>query len=102
MSASRQKRESSKRADVFRFAPDIVPFQIRTFWIGLLYLAISIPLRMVFIGIPVLGWWLLWSLIRIIKGSYRSTSASRSLIPGPGCSDNPADGVLWVKTGKAR
>ena len=43
-------------------------FQIRTFWIGLLYLAIGIPLCMVLIGIPVLGWWLLWSLIRIIKG----------------------------------
>ena len=43
-------------------------FQIRTFWIGLLYLAIGIPLCIVLIGIPVLGWWLLWSLIRIIKG----------------------------------
>jgi uncharacterized membrane protein len=43
-------------------------FQIRTFWIGLLYLAIGIPLCMVLIGIPVLAWWLLWSLIRIIKG----------------------------------
>jgi uncharacterized membrane protein len=43
-------------------------FQIRTFWIGLLYLAIGIPLCMVLIGIPVLVWWLLWSLIRIIKG----------------------------------
>jgi uncharacterized membrane protein len=43
-------------------------FQIRTFWIGLLYLAIGIPLCMVLIGIPVLVWWLVWSLIRIIKG----------------------------------
>jgi uncharacterized membrane protein len=43
-------------------------FQIRTFWIGLLYLAIGIPLCMVLIGIPVLAWWLVWSLIRIIKG----------------------------------
>jgi uncharacterized membrane protein len=43
-------------------------FQIRTFWIGLLYLAIGMPLSMVLIGIPVLVWWLLWSLIRIIKG----------------------------------
>jgi uncharacterized membrane protein len=43
-------------------------FQIRTFWIGLLYMAIGIPLSMVLIGIPVLAWWLLWSLIRIIKG----------------------------------
>jgi uncharacterized membrane protein len=43
-------------------------FQIRTFWIGLLYLAIGIPLCMVLIGIPILAWWFLWSLIRIIKG----------------------------------
>jgi uncharacterized membrane protein len=43
-------------------------FQIRTFWIGLLYLAIGIPLCVALIGIPVLAWWLLWSLIRIIKG----------------------------------
>jgi uncharacterized membrane protein len=43
-------------------------FQIRTFWIGLLYLAIGIPLSMVLIGIPILAWWFLWSLIRIVKG----------------------------------
>ena len=43
-------------------------FQIRTFWIGLLYLAIGIPLSLVLIGMPILAWWLLWSLIRIIKG----------------------------------
>jgi uncharacterized membrane protein len=43
-------------------------FQIRTFWIGLLYLAIGIPLSMVLIGIPILVWWFVWSLIRIVKG----------------------------------
>jgi uncharacterized membrane protein len=43
-------------------------FQIRTFWIGLLYNAIGIPLCLVLIGFPVLAWWLVWSLIRIIKG----------------------------------
>jgi uncharacterized membrane protein len=43
-------------------------FQIRTFWIGLLYLAIGVPLCLVLIGMPILAWWLLWSLIRIIKG----------------------------------
>jgi uncharacterized membrane protein len=43
-------------------------FQIRTFWIGLLYLAIGIPLSIVLIGMPVLAWWLVWSLIRIVKG----------------------------------
>ena len=44
-------------------------FQIRTFWIGLLYLGIGIPLCLVLIGIPILAWWLIWSLIRIVKGS---------------------------------
>jgi len=44
-------------------------FQVRTFWIGLLYLAISIPLCMVLIGFLLLGWWFIWSLIRIIKGT---------------------------------
>ena len=43
-------------------------FQIRTFWIGLLYNLIGIPLCLVLIGFPILAWWLVWSLIRIIKG----------------------------------
>jgi uncharacterized membrane protein len=43
-------------------------FQIRTFWVGLLYLAIGIPMCVVLIGFPLLAWWFLWSLIRIIKG----------------------------------
>jgi uncharacterized membrane protein len=43
-------------------------FQIRTFWIGLLYLAIGFPLCLALIGFPILVWWLVWSLIRIIKG----------------------------------
>jgi uncharacterized membrane protein len=44
-------------------------FQIRTFWIGLLYLGIGISLCVVLIGIPILVWWVIWSLIRIVKGS---------------------------------
>jgi uncharacterized membrane protein len=43
-------------------------FLIRTFWIGLLYLAIGISLSIVLIGIPILIWWFLWSLIRLTKG----------------------------------
>jgi uncharacterized membrane protein len=43
-------------------------FQIRTFWIGLLYLAIGVPLTMVLIGVPILVWWFVWSLVRIVKG----------------------------------
>ena len=44
-------------------------FQIRTFWIGLLYLAIGIPLCLVLIGIPILAWWFIWSLVRVLKGT---------------------------------
>jgi uncharacterized membrane protein len=44
-------------------------FQIRTFWIGLLYLTIGIPLCLALIGFPILAWWFVWSLIRIVKGS---------------------------------
>ncbi len=43
-------------------------FQIRTFWIGLLYLTIGMPLSIVLIGIPILIWWFVWSLIRNTKG----------------------------------
>jgi len=44
-------------------------FQIRTFWIGLLYLVIGFPLCLALIGIPILAWWFIWSLIRIVKGA---------------------------------
>jgi uncharacterized membrane protein len=43
-------------------------FQIRTFWIGLTYLAIGFLLSVVLIGLPILAWWFIWSLIRIVKG----------------------------------
>ncbi|SRR6266540_1786871 len=43
-------------------------FQIRTFWIGLLYLVVGYLLIFVLIGFVVLLWWFIWSLIRNIKG----------------------------------
>jgi uncharacterized membrane protein len=43
-------------------------FQIRTFWIGFMYLAIGFALSIVLIGIPILIWWFVWSLIRVVKG----------------------------------
>jgi uncharacterized membrane protein len=43
-------------------------FQIRTFWIGLLYLAVGVVLSLIVIGAVVLLWWFIWSLIRNIKG----------------------------------
>lgn len=44
-------------------------FQIRTFWIGFLYITIGFALSLVLIGIPILIWWFVWSLIRIVKGA---------------------------------
>ncbi|MCC7346882.1 MAG: hypothetical protein IT538_05735, partial [Variibacter sp.] len=43
-------------------------FQVRTFWIGLLYLAVGTVLTMVVVGVAVLLWWFVWSLVRCIKG----------------------------------
>jgi uncharacterized membrane protein len=43
-------------------------FQIRTFWIGILYLVVGGLLSVVIIGIAVLFWWFVWSLVRNIKG----------------------------------
>lgn len=43
-------------------------FQIRTFWFGLIYLAVGGALSIVLIGIPILIWWMIWTLVRIIKG----------------------------------
>ena len=44
-------------------------FQIRTFWIGILYLVTGAILAVVLVGIAVLLWWFIWSLIRNIKGA---------------------------------
>lgn len=43
-------------------------WQIRTFWIGLLYFAVGIVLCFVLVGILVLLFWFIWTLVRIIKG----------------------------------
>jgi uncharacterized membrane protein len=43
-------------------------FQIRTFWIGLLYLVVGALLCLIVIGIAVLVWWFIWTLVRCVKG----------------------------------
>ena len=68
MSALRGGGAHVKVADAEPMVQSHYRFQIRTFWIGLLYLAIGIPLCLVLIGIPILAWWFIWSLIRIAKG----------------------------------
>jgi uncharacterized membrane protein len=53
-------------------------FQIRTFWIGMLYNLIGMVLCfglidispwMLLVGIPLLFWWLVWSMVRIYRGN---------------------------------
>lgn len=43
-------------------------FQVRTFWIGLLYLVVGGILLGVGVGVLVLLWWFVWSLMRNVKG----------------------------------
>lgn len=58
-------------------------FRIRTFWIGLLYLAIGFALWFVLVGFLILLWRLVWSLIRIIKGFIALND--NEPIANPGC-----------------
>lgn len=43
-------------------------FQIRTFWIGLLYVVVGAITAVVVVGLLILLWWFIWTLIRCIKG----------------------------------
>jgi uncharacterized membrane protein len=43
-------------------------FQIRTFWIGLLFLFAGVVTLHVAIGGLILLWWVVWTLIRCVKG----------------------------------
>ena len=43
-------------------------FQIRTFWIGLLYIVIGLVTSFILIGWFILVWWMIWSIVRNIKG----------------------------------
>jgi uncharacterized membrane protein len=43
-------------------------FQIRTFWIGLLYTAIGGILTLIVVGYLVFLFWLVWLIVRCVKG----------------------------------
>ena len=51
-------------------------FQIRTFWIGLLYFAVSIPLCFLVIGIPMLIAAMVWFVVRCALGISRLMRAA--------------------------
>ena len=43
-------------------------FQMRTFWIGLLYVFVGVLTFVIGIGAVILLWWMVWTLIRCVKG----------------------------------
>lgn len=43
-------------------------FQIRTFWIGVLYTAIGGILTLIVVGYAVFLFWLVWLIVRCVKG----------------------------------
>ena len=56
--------------DATLLLPSHYQFQIRTFWIGLLYVVVGAVLVtfVPVIGVAILIWWVIWSLVRNIKG----------------------------------
>ena len=43
-------------------------FQIRTFWIGMLYVLVGLLLMFVLIGFLILLFWVVWLIVRCVKG----------------------------------
>lgn len=43
-------------------------FQIRTFWIGLLFIAAGVVTLQIAVGALILLWWAVWTAIRCVKG----------------------------------
>ncbi len=56
------------KSDEYDFLQSHYQFQIRTFWIGLLYLIIGGILTIILIGWIVLFFYVVWLIIRCVKG----------------------------------
>jgi len=46
-------------------------YQIRTFWLGILYAAVGLLLTLAVVGIAVLGFAMVWLIVRCVKGLQR-------------------------------
>src|SRR6201982_2191752 len=57
------QRDSTDRVSQSHFQ-----FQITTFWIGLLYFFVGLFTIHFGIGVVILLWWLVWTVIRCVKG----------------------------------
>jgi uncharacterized membrane protein len=60
-----------KKTDAAEWVQLHFVYQIRTFWIGLLWLVVGGLTSFVFIGYLVIVWWAVWTLVRCIKGVTR-------------------------------
>jgi uncharacterized membrane protein len=47
-------------------------YQIRTFWIGLGFVVAGYALTLILIGWVLLAWWVVWTLVRTVKGTLRA------------------------------
>lgn len=56
-------------------------FQIRTFWIGLLFLVVGTITSAFIIGIFILLFWLVWLIIRVVKGM--KALGANEAVPNP-------------------
>lgn len=56
------------RSDAPEWLRSHYQFQIRTFWIGVLYILIGVILAFVIIGYLVLLFWVVWLIVRCVKG----------------------------------
>lgn len=56
-------------------------FQIRTFWYGVIYLMVGVILSLFLIGYLILLWWVIWLIIRMVKGF--SALDARKPMPSP-------------------
>jgi uncharacterized membrane protein len=57
------QRENTDRVSQSHFQ-----FQITTFWIGLLYFFVGVLTLHILIGALILLWWVVWTVIRCVKG----------------------------------
>jgi uncharacterized membrane protein len=56
------------RSDAPAWLASHYEFQIRTFWIGLLYLVVGVLLAAIVIGYLVMLFWIVWLIIRCVVG----------------------------------
>jgi uncharacterized membrane protein len=56
------------RTDAPEWLKSHYDFQIRTFWIGLLYMIVGAILSLVVVGALILLFWVVWLIVRCVKG----------------------------------